>query len=95
MQSKICLFQEGLLLCHIRKMAFGHISWCSSIFEPFPKMGKFNTQQVFHHPMHCPTSHCQTPLMQNTLEMSTLLNVAARVDAAVESYLSVQEFADK
>jgi len=35
------------------------------------------------------------PLMQNTLEMSTLLNVAPRVEAAVESYLSVQEFADK
>jgi len=33
--------------------------------------------------------------MQNTLEMSTLLNVAARVEAAIESYLSVQEFANK
>jgi hypothetical protein len=45
---------------------------------------------------HCITSRCLKKSFLNTAKMSdTLLQIASRVQAAVEAYVSVRDFANK
>ena len=78
-------------------MAFGRFSRRFKFFvEPFPKrasskLGKRATSTS----NTLPYSRCRLPLLQKISEMSSLLTIASRVEAAVGAYTSVQDFADK
>ena len=66
-----------------------------TFFEAPPKTGKFNTKQACNLPnQHTTLPHAAGP-HKKISKMSTLLRIAARVEAAVEAYNSIRGFANK